>query len=53
MKKIALVIAFAFVITSCGGTQYRDPTEDKGSMEFGPKEIKITVNKRDMPFSKG
>ncbi len=48
MKNIpntALIISLAFVITACGSTQYRDPAQDKGSMEFGPKEIKITVNK--------
>jgi uncharacterized protein (TIGR02722 family) len=48
MKNIPAIVLFvllAFVITSCGSTQYRDPAKDKGSMEFGPKEIKITVNK--------
>ncbi|MBN2041383.1 MAG: hypothetical protein JW864_15185 [Spirochaetes bacterium] len=45
MKKIAVVLSVAFMLTACGGTQYRDASEDKGSMEFGPKEIKITVNK--------
>ncbi len=45
MKKIALICSIAFIITACGGTQYRDASEDKGSMEFGPREIKITVNK--------
>ena len=46
MKKIALLVLLVFIITACGGgTQYRDPAKDKGSMEFGPKEIKMTVNK--------
>jgi penicillin-binding protein activator len=45
MKKYALLLSVMFFITACGGTQYRDPAEDKGSMEFGPKEVKMTVNK--------
>jgi uncharacterized protein (TIGR02722 family) len=49
MKKLALMISLTFItllFTACGGgTQYRDPAKDKGSMEFGPKEIKMTVNK--------
>lgn len=45
MKKLALLFSVVFIVTACGGTQYRDPSKDKGSMEFGPKEIKITVNK--------
>ncbi len=49
MKKVSLMALIAFltiIITACGGgTQYRDPAKDKGSMEFGPKEIKMTVNK--------
>jgi uncharacterized protein (TIGR02722 family) len=46
MKKIALIVLLGFILTACGGgTQYRDPAKDKGSMEFGPKEIKMTVNK--------
>ena len=49
MKKVALLVLTGFMIsvfTACGGgTQYRDASKDKGSMEFGPKEIKVTVNK--------
>jgi penicillin-binding protein activator len=46
MKKFALLLSLVFLITACGGgTQYRDPAKDKGSAEFGPKEIKMTVNK--------
>ena len=49
MKKIALLVSMGLIVTiftACGGgTQYRDPSKDKGSMEFGPKEIKMTVNK--------
>ncbi len=36
------VVIAAFV--GCGGTQYRDAMKDSGSREWGPKEIKITVN---------
>jgi uncharacterized protein (TIGR02722 family) len=43
--RIALIFSLAFTITACSSTQYKDPAKDKGSMEFGPKEIKITVNK--------
>jgi uncharacterized protein (TIGR02722 family) len=47
MKNTAKIAIFslAFYITACSSTQYKDPAKDKGSMEFGPKEIKITVNK--------
>ncbi len=47
MKKNQIIwaVILAFVITGCGGTQYRDVNEDEGSMEWGPKEIKMTVNK--------
>ena len=46
MKKLSLLLLFAFVISGCGGgVQYRDAAQDEGSREFGPKEIKMTVNK--------
>ena len=45
MKKFVLLLSVVLFISACGGTQYRDPAKDKGSMEFGPKEVKITVNK--------
>jgi uncharacterized protein (TIGR02722 family) len=47
MKRLSIVfVAIAFFALSCGGgTQYMDPTKDKGSREFGPKEVKMTVNK--------
>jgi len=45
MKKISFLIILAFIIQGCSSTQYRDAREDEGSMEFGPKEIKITVKK--------
>lgn len=44
-KQIIWALIMAFVIAGCGGTQYRDASEDKGSREWGPKEIKMTVNK--------
>ena len=33
------------VIAGCSGTQYRDAAEDRGSREWGAREIKTTVNK--------
>lgn len=47
MKKLSiLVIALMVIALGCGGgTQYRDASKDAGSKEFGPKEIKMTVNK--------
>lgn len=42
-KSTVWCIALVFLL-SCGGTQYRDAAKDKGSREWGPKEIKITVN---------
>jgi len=44
MKKV--ISAFLFMLfIACGGTQYRDVNEDEGSRQWGPKEIKTTVNK--------
>lgn len=40
-----LIIAVAFFLAGCGSTQYRDANKDRGSMEWGPREIKTTVNK--------
>ena len=47
MKKLSfLSIIFAILVVSCGGgTEYRDANKDTGSMEWGPREIKTTVNK--------
>ena len=47
MKRTAyLLIAVTIVATGCGGgTQYRDASKDKGSMEWGPREVKTTVVK--------
>ena len=34
------------IVAGCGGgTKYKDASKDKGSMEWGPREIKTTVNK--------
>ncbi|MBN2160755.1 MAG: hypothetical protein JW807_15310 [Spirochaetes bacterium] len=40
-----LIITISLILSGCGGTQYRDATKDRGSMEWGPREIKTTVNK--------
>ncbi|HOW80931.1 MAG TPA: hypothetical protein PK573_00090 [Spirochaetota bacterium] len=46
MKRFSVFILLAAVTAAgCAGTQYRDAAEDKGSMEWGAKEIKATVNK--------
>ena len=47
MKKLLVlsICLAAFSISCGGGTKYQDPTKDKGSMEWGPREIKTTVNK--------
>ncbi len=44
-KACSLLIACALTGFACGGTQYRDASKDKGSMEWGPREIKTTVDK--------
>jgi uncharacterized protein (TIGR02722 family) len=45
MKKIAAAALFMFLIGCGGGTQYKDASKDTGSMEWGPREIKVTVDK--------
>jgi uncharacterized protein (TIGR02722 family) len=47
MKRLLPVLAVIALIAGCGGsdTKYLDPAKAEGSREFGPKEIKITVNK--------
>jgi uncharacterized protein (TIGR02722 family) len=45
MKKFIALSVIALFSVGCGGTQYLDPTKDEGSREFGPREIKTTVNK--------
>ncbi len=45
MKKIASFVLFLFLVSCGGGTQYQDVDKAEGSGEWGPKEIKITVNK--------
>jgi hypothetical protein len=49
MKRTTAVgFIFILALTGCfgggGGVQYRDTEKAKGSREWGPKEIKITVN---------
>jgi PBP1b-binding outer membrane lipoprotein LpoB len=45
MKKF-LSIAFLVLVIGCGGkTRYEDVNKAEGSMEWGPKEIKTTVDK--------
>jgi len=47
MKKIFFTLAISLItlLISCSGTQYRDVNEDEGSRQWGPKEIKNTVDK--------
>jgi uncharacterized protein (TIGR02722 family) len=45
MKGTTLIIGVSLILLGCSGTQYRDASKDKGSMEWGPREIKTTVNK--------
>ena len=47
MKKATIFLVLGvFILVSCGGgTQYRDPAADEGSMEWGPREVKNTVGK--------
>ncbi len=44
-RACAISVLCALTVLSCGGTQYRDASKDKGSMEWGPREIKTTVDK--------
>jgi uncharacterized protein (TIGR02722 family) len=46
MKKLLAFGALALMLAGCGGkTEYLDPNKDQGSREFGPREVKTTVNK--------
>lgn len=50
MKRKLLIAFFSlsmaiFLVSCGGGTQYKDASKDKGSREWGPKEIKTTVGK--------
>ncbi len=45
MKKFLTAALLLFLIGCGGGTQYQDVDKAEGSGEWGPKEIKITVNK--------
>lgn len=45
-NKAIIYILFCFFLLSCTtGTQYLKPGHDKGSSEWGPREIKTTVDK--------
>ncbi len=46
MKRMSIIAIALFLGLSlgCGGTQYRDASEAEGSREWGPKEVKMTVN---------
>ena len=48
MKKFFTVLSLIFAaagVSSCGsGVEYSDAAKDKGSAEWGPKEIKMTTN---------
>jgi len=44
MKKITLIMLITVFAISCGGgTHYVDPSRDRGSATWGPREIKSTV----------
>jgi len=45
MKKLISITLLMILIGCGGGTSYKDPSQAAGSMEWGPKEIKITVDK--------
>lgn len=45
MKKYLLLFILLFVMSCGGGVQYQDASKASGSMEWGPKEIKMTVDK--------
>ena len=45
MKKIVSIALLMLLVGCGGGTSYKDPSKAEGSLEWGPKEIKITVDK--------
>jgi uncharacterized protein (TIGR02722 family) len=45
MKKTVSIALLMLLIGCGGGTTYKDPSQATGSLEWGPKEIKITVDK--------
>lgn len=45
MKKFILPALLLFLVSCGGGTQYQDVNKAEGSLEWGPKEIKVTVDK--------
>jgi PBP1b-binding outer membrane lipoprotein LpoB len=42
-RPACLLFAVSLVLTGCSSTQYKDASKDKGSREWGPREIKTTV----------
>lgn len=45
LQTLILVLTAIFFISCGGGVQYMDASKAEGSREWGPKEIKTTVNK--------
>ena len=45
MKKILIALIVSGFIACGGGIKYQDASKAEGSREWGPKEIKMTVNK--------
>lgn len=45
MKKFISAALLLFLVGCGGGTQYQDVNKAEGSLEWGPKEIKVTVDK--------
>lgn len=48
MKRLVLSLfaaVFAAGMVSCSSVDYKDPAQDKGSVQWGPKEIKDTTGK--------
>ena len=45
MKKFVSVALLVLLVGCGGGTQYKDASKAEGSREWGPKEIKLTVDK--------
>lgn len=45
MRKFMIFFVLLFVVSCGGGVQYQDAKKASGSMEWGPREIKTTVDK--------
>lgn len=44
MKKAVLLSSAVVLIIGCSSVQYKDASKDKGSKQWGPREVKTTVN---------